>query len=200
MTTTWNPADVSTRVSLSDTNHIATTIAGSGNEGGRATTSKSSGKWYLEYSAITSTGNERCGFGPASESITSNSVPQHGIDLGGTVNVPGSGTWSPFGGGVAGHVVGFAIDIGALRSYIRYDNGAWGGTGGLTADPVAGTGGFDLTGLTLPTFPKFFLQFNPGTITINCGDRAFAHAPPTGFTAWDNIPPLPPRVSVLLIG
>ncbi len=181
----WNGSDSTAHISLSNTDHTATAGSGSGNEGIRGTISKSSGKWYLEYSALTNLGGSgRIGFANGTDTL--GGAGQFGIDPGGTFHIPSGGSFADFGSTYVGKVVDFAVDLTNNLVWARYDGGNWNGNG--SADPATGTGGHDITGWTGSIFPYTWMQFNPGTATLNGGDSSFTYAAPSGFTAWGGTP------------
>lgn len=187
MATTWNGSDKSTHITLSTGNHVATSVAGSGNEGVRGTTSKSSGKWYLEYPVISfgGFGGGILGFGDASYSLTGGLDLTHsfGVRHNGALPTPGT-----MGSAPDGKVVSIAVDLTSELIWVRYDAGNWNNDAG--ADPAAGTNGLSISGFhSGAVFPLVWLQFNPCNATINAGDSAFVHSVPSGFTAWDSTPP-----------
>lgn len=187
MATTWNPSDKSSHIALSNTNHTATSGASSGNENARATTSKSSGKWYLEFNNINfgGFGGGYIGFADASKSLTGGTDSAHSFGCATNGNLPTPGA---MGSAPDGHSVEFAIDLTAEKLWCRYDGGLWNNDAG--ADPAMGANGLDISGNhSGAVFPWVWLQFNPCNATLNAGDSSFAHTPPSGFTAWDSTPP-----------
>jgi hypothetical protein len=189
MATVWDPADKTTNITLSSGNHIATTTGGAGNEGVRAspTYHGASGKWYLEYTGISFGHTSRWGFTSAMETL-GDTAGVLGIDTAGWINAGAGGPC----GDPTGHTVCFAMDFDNKKMWVRYDGGAWVGNGGASPDPATDTNGVDITGFTSPVVPYFYGQFSGDTGTLNCGDSAFVQAIPSGFTAWDSIPPPPP--------
>lgn len=105
---------------------------------------------------------------------------------------PGDGTsqsagwWS--GGGnpsgaptfVANDVIGVACDAGLASPKVWfYKNGVI-----LSGDPVAGTGGFSLTGSPAPpVYPYIWCNGTTDQWTLNFGATAFAFTPPTGYNS-----------------
>lgn len=199
MATVWNSADKSANITLSNTDHTATSDAGAGNEGVQSTGSgHSTGKWYIEFFDIT-TGGNTFGIGFHDTSLTLGNDPQFRVTQDGTTFVPSGGSFAQPGTSPVGVNVSFAIDLDALRGYIRYDGGSWYGPAGAGADPVAGTGGFDLTSAGLPWLPTLRVQFDPRGATMNAGDSGFTYGIPSGFAAWDatGIPPTVARAMMV---
>jgi hypothetical protein len=179
-TTTFNPADKGTTTTLSNGN-LTMSVLSSANSGARGTTSKSSGKWYFEFSAINTNSDGYTVLGLANASMNLNSN-----DLTNCVGVRNFGGMLPsgsLGSAPDGHVVGVAVDLTAKLLWVRYDTGLWNATAG--ASP-GGTGGIDISSVSGPFFPVANMQFGSGavTCTINCGQNAFVNGPPAGFTQW----------------
>lgn len=194
MTTTWNPADKSAAITLSVTNHRATSTAG-GNSGVRGSpTSHASGKWYIEYSNILSPGGSgRYGFAALADAL--GGAGQAGVAPNGTLFVPLGSV--AMGAVPDGKLLAFAVDLDNLKIWARYDAGSWVGSG-ASPDPATNTSGLSLASIVSPLYPYCWLQNNPGTCDINAGDLAFAQTKPVGFTAWDAVPPIT-RTSMLVI-
>ena len=53
----------------------------------------------------------------------------------------------------------------------------------FTGDPVAGTGGYDISSIAATSF-FLVCSTNGGQITLNAGSSPFNTNPPTGYTAW----------------
>lgn len=191
MTTTWNASDKDAAITLSNTNHTASTTGG--DAGVRGTTSHASGKWYLEYTAITNGGlRDIRGFASATQALNTNTMTTgFGCNDAGSMTVNGGSA----AGSPAGHTLQMAIDIDAGKVWLRLDGGTWNGNGGASPDPATGASGSDYTSLVaahIALFP-FCVMLDFGavpTTTLNAGDSAFANAPPSGFTAWDSTPPI----------
>jgi hypothetical protein len=197
MTTTWNPSDDTGTWTFTSTNHIATHSGGFENAYVRATTgaAHSSGKWYLEYTSVTSNAGAdglKIGFGNTSVSIS------NALDDANSANIDNSGNIHPLGalslGAPDGHTLCMAIDLDNKLFWVRFDGGSWhGDSTGLAGDPVAGTHGCAITS-ALPMTPAFYSQNNFGgppqhdTATINAGDNAFSFSIPSGFLGWDAPP------------
>lgn len=182
MTTAWNPADKDAAITLTSTNHVASSVSG-GNNGVRSTgVTHSSGKWYMEYTDILSPGGSGA-YGFAALADTLGAAGQLGVGVSGTFF--GAGGSVAVGSAPDGKTVAFAVDLDNLKAWIRYDAGSWVGNGVGSPDPSTNTGGLDITGSTLPLYLHAWLQNNPGHVTVNAGDSAFVQAIPSGFLAWD---------------
>ncbi len=183
--TTFNPLDKDANMTLSNGNLTATNN-GSGNSNVRGTTSKTTGKWYFEFSNIANinSGNYAC-LGFATPSLVLNSANFTGTaGVANNGNLPPSGATN-LGSAPNGHNIGCCIDIPNALAWFRYDGGLWNNSG--TANPATGIGGCNIAGSAGAGtwFPMAGLAAGAAeTVTINCGQLAFAYAPPSGFTKW----------------
>lgn len=203
--TTLNPLDCSSSISLAAGNLRATrnTVTPPRWVSVRSTTSKTTGKVYVEATVIISVANihtdgDGVGFANTSFAIDNgvsdcylgndpgeNSV---GITTDGILRQGGpaaiiSGTaW-----GVAGDICGVAVDIGARLMWFRKSPaGIW--NANPSANPATGVGGYALAG-GLASGPLFVGAcavngVTPDTVQINFGSTAFSGAIPAGFSAW----------------
>lgn len=200
MSTRWDPAAKGTNITLSNTNHTASdTLFGDNGKVLGGPTSHSSGKWYLEYSSITSSNSFIIGFGKSTISLNDNTLTgMIGIDQTGSYRTDGGSGASGLGTPV-GHTMAIAIDFDLGKIWFRYDNtGLWNGSG--AADPATNVGGLSLFSVTGTFLPAAFLQnLAANGVTLNAGDTAFSGAIPSGFTAWDSTPPFigPTRLMVI---
>lgn len=182
--TTWNPSDTSAGISFSNGN-LTAAANGSGNQGVRATSSRSSGKRYFEVKVNNDNGNSLIAIGaatstwilstnPGAADSVSTSYANSGnlrADSGST-NISVSTYTSP-------NVIGIAIDITNHLIYWSL-NGVYQNL----ANPALGIGGVDYI-TTSPVFPLMFSSNNVTTVTGDFGATAFAFTPPVGFLAWD---------------
>lgn len=184
MTTTWNPSDKAAGITLTSTNHVATSSGG--NNSVRGTTSHNTSKWYIEFNTISFVGSALVGLADSSQSLSTNTMSNAGgCNDGNNFNDGWVGAQVGMGGTVAGHIVSVAVDLDANKMWCRLDAGNWVGDGSGTGDPVAGTHGADIHLRSGALFPFFFGQ-NGGAVTINAGDSAFSESVPSGYTPWDN--------------
>lgn len=178
MTTTWNPSDKTAGITLSSGNLVAT--GSSGNNGVRATTSKASGKWYLEYPAILNGGGGGAlGFGLSTDTL--GGTGQIYLDPSGNLFVNGSSFGAIFGGAPDGHNISWAIDFDNLKVWVRQDGGNW--NADATANPATNTNGKAFTAGA--EFPFLWLQNSPSNCTLNVGASAFTYGVPASFNGWD---------------
>jgi hypothetical protein len=176
---TWSPTDKSTSVTLS--NGDLTASASSSQLAVRATIGASSGRWYWEVT-IDSLSSSYAAVGV----LTMTALLDYG--LGGGI-APGvgyrsNGTLSSSAGNSAtacsytsAGVIGIALDLDSRVIYFSV-NGVW----QVGGDPAMGVGGLPLPSTSETVYPAIGLGFGD-VLTANFGQSAFAHAPPSGFTA-----------------
>lgn len=140
-----------------------------------------SGKWYWE---ITSTGGTQVLAGICDPRVVRGSDPWTSAYIWGyrddTGGIRHNSTNTAYGNSYTTEVIGVAFDANNGRLYFAKSN-TWqnsavpaSGTGGFTADIVAGTG----------YLPWFGSQVNvTRSWSVNFGATAFAYTPPTGFNA-----------------
>lgn len=176
---TWNP--LSSQSSFADSGNMRT----SGGVYGDASVWLSSGKWYGELTIETMTtwvnfGVGGVGWNPRAPSVLGNTADSYALELETTNNYirNNSGVVAAgLGGGAAGVVLMCAIDMDANRVWLGR-NGTWYNSG----NPAAGTN---------PTYTSLPATLRLGNTSagaggrywLNCGQRAFAYTPPTGFKA-----------------
>ena len=165
---TWNPADKTVGLALTGSNLIATS-SGAG-EAARSTLSKSSGKWYWEYSIGSASG------------ITSLGVGLSGSTLGSQLGAANSGVG----------YIGSSGDIDYNSTFIgNFSSYSAGAVIGIALDATGHTVGFyrnnvlqsTVTGLAAGSwFAQCFLD-TTNSITANFGATALTYSPPAGFNA-----------------
>lgn len=176
-TTTWDPSNKGSGVTLSSGDRVMTVAGGTPNSV-RSTTSKAddSGKWYAEVVAGSGS-NLRIGFCNTGASMSGNLGADNsgvGYDVSGDLYV-GNGVVGTLASYSMGDVVGLAVDTAAQRLWFA-KNGVW-----QNGDPVAGT-----NGLIYGTGPEFVAAGASGgaRCVINTGQDPFRATVPTGFTHW----------------
>lgn len=170
---TWNPLDKGTGVTLSN-GDLTIVGTGAGQNFGRSTIGKSSGKWYWEYHVDSVTGyGPMFGIAKSTASFTPNWL---GGDADGygyycpNGNKYNNGSGSAYGASVAvGDTVGVALDMDAGTVTFYKNNVSQG---------VAFSG---LTGTVYAAGPGAGAASQ--TVTANFGATALAYTPPTGFNA-----------------
>ena len=162
---TWNPADKSTQVSLSNSN-LTVTSAATNWKGVRSTISKSTGKWYWECTMYT-VSNIMTGISSINRNVYSYpDAPNTATELYniGTVYQPGNGYSFAIN---HGDVIGVALDADA-GTITFYKNGTAGSTisVGTTASP-------------------YYASCSPydSGLTANFGATPFIYSVPSGYNA-----------------
>lgn len=191
----WNPSDLSSNGSLSNSNRTLS-YTGSGSNGRvRSTDNYSSGKYYFEGKLDTKGGGNanhpRFGVmgnavaigsfnpGPFGNTNDRGTYLQSPNTNGYVVYQPGSNISFESGAVVAGDVWGYAIDFTLGRMWI-HKNGTYSVPG---ANPATNTSP-SLTGLSGTWFA--FCVISSGDVTTSHFTRAdMAYTVPSGFLAWD---------------
>ncbi len=188
--TTLNPADIAADLTLSGGN-LTLTRDGTNNNAwrcNRATTSKSTGKWYFEVQWVVYGGNGGAiaGWTTAGASLTT--YPGANTNTGGW-NYDSSPTFfyysgSSVGGGAQGNPGDyeyFCIDFDAGKFWVKSTNVAgWVGGG----DPALGTSPSGTFTPNTVLFPVCGHYYATSQGVINFGATAFNGTIPSGFTAW----------------
>jgi hypothetical protein len=190
--TTWNPADKSASITLSNGNLTATSAIG-GNMGVRADTGRSGSKVYFEnlYVAATGGGSSICGIALASADLptwASNGSGGIAVFDSGPVFRNSVSTGINVGIATTGQSHCFAIDMIAKLLWVRVDAGNWNGSS--SNNPATGVGGIDISAIfttTLAAFACYGTASGSKSATANFGATAFAQAVPSGFAAWDSV-------------
>jgi hypothetical protein len=199
ITTTWNSADKSANITLS--NGDLTAAPSTSAEGAvRSNTAKSPGsKTYFEVSTAGAGGtHNQVGIATASAALGSVGIAGAGGALiavqSGTIWYNGSSTGITLG--VAnGSVLCFAVDLVNSRLWVRLGNGLWNNSG--AADPTTNVGGVNISTLFSAANAYAVASFNTlvSPVNANFGVRPFAFAVPAGFDRWDTQTVFPPYVS-----
>jgi hypothetical protein len=177
----------SSQVTISNGGRTATLNAAVSDVGARSAATKTSGKYYFEFTCGTLHGAS-CGIitsiGAFSEVMSSATNCTMAIDSNGNIFSNDAGTGKTIGPYVAADVVCFAIDLTGRLGWCRKGAGNWNGTAG--ADPATGTGGVILKPtLAFAPFVVFSGSVQTGdSFTINCGQVAFVQTAPAGFGNW----------------
>lgn len=181
--TTWNPADKSANMALSNGDMQATVSVGGTSIGVRGTVFRSSGKFYFEGFLGTSVGF-KFGLATTAWSLADGAAGGVGaVHYSNLQSIRHNGVqiqtdWPP--APTAGSIIRIAVDLDANLIWVALNGGSWNGT---SADPEAGTGGAAFTdGAYAPSFSAAGLN---QYMVLNTGASAFAYTPPAGFTEWD---------------
>lgn len=177
--TTWNAADKHAGISLSAGGLRFDAANTAGYKNVRGTTSRSTGKWYFE---ATKDGTS-CGIGIASAGASlanfiggadSGSIGYYDTGYVGR-NGGQAATYAPY---ASGDVVMIAVDLDARDVWFG-KNGVWNG------NPMAGTGGLEMSGAPGIDTEAIFPIGGSDTATAGAMTANFGATPPTGFTAWN---------------
>ena len=178
-TTTLNPSDKSATINLDDTNLKATADSSSTYGSVRGTTSKSSGKWYIEFTIDVDAGYVLyVGLATSSQSLSSSigqSANSVGLAPDSCVIYYNAASTTTVYTGVTGDKIGLAVDVSAGLIWFLLN-----GTP-IAGNPAAGTGGKSIgTGKTW--FPAIGARNNMAALA-NFGN-GLTYSPPAGFSAW----------------
>ena len=182
MAVTWNPADKSVDVTLSN-GDLTATNGGSTWRGVRATGSKSSGKWYCEFTIDTlyDAGGFRLGLATALETLSGLGGSSNGYGYVGDGDKIHANSKVLYGSSYAvNDIISMAFDLDNGKIWWA-KNGVWQASG----DPAAGTNEA-YSGLSGTFFPQVTFWGNLHAVTANFGASAFSHTVPSGFTALDD--------------
>jgi len=188
VSTTWNPADKNSNITLSGGNLIATPAAIGNFQALRSVSSQSTGKYYWEITVgtITTPGGNYIGIANGSFALTDGSYVGSGTNVSagwgdGSGNLITNGGFLASMNGVtygSGDTICFALDKDNGKLWARKGSGQWMGT---TDNPATNTGGASISAITGAIFAASTL-FDVGCPhTANFGGSAFAFTPPAGF-------------------
>jgi hypothetical protein len=197
VTVTWNPADIGANLTLSNGNLTVSKLAtDSGWTTVRATLSKSTGKRYFEYIAVSGSHSEgdwgmSAAGGDVAQRLGSQGVTSYCVNPGGTPVL--EATFVDGGGSAVtvadNDIIGIAVDFDAGKVWMALNDDYAGGNtfGSAGADPVTGAEPRLTFTANTPLFPAASLFGNgDGTITVTlAASGTFTFAPPTGFVAWN---------------
>jgi len=178
MATTWNPADKSANITLSN-GDLTATNAGLG-DSVRSVYGTASGKWYWEITVHSSNIATHTGVGDSGISLTGNSPGENadGYVYESRWGYKGnSGIWDSFGDTFgAGDIISVALDLNAGKIWFG-KNGVWQASG----DPTAGTN--EAFSGIIGTFYGILYFQDALSATANFGNVAFSYSIPSGFNA-----------------
>ena len=169
---TWNPSDKDSNITLSNSNNTATCTTGAAYVAVRSTISKSSGKWYWEYTIGGSSINDSSvGISDGVVSLLNNPVGSSTTSCGynnfGQVVANGT-TFSGIGFFFVNDVIGIAYDATA-GTISHYRNNVLKRT--TTVTPGA------------TVFAAVSMSGNTDAVTANFGAIALTYTPPSGYNA-----------------
>jgi len=190
-TTTWDPSNKSTKITLSGGNLIATSGASAGAATAvRSVASHSTGKYYGEFTMTTKTASDSTCIGLVNASYAIDGASFIGQTANGmgywdaneyvlnnlTTHPTGTATYT------TGDVISMAVDTTARLVWFRKNGGNWIGT--TSGDPAAGTNGFDISALTGALYAAVEEEVSGMVWTANFGATAYAQAVPSGYGNW----------------
>lgn len=183
-TTSWNPADKHVDIALSNFNRTATSSGATGSCA-RATSSKSTGKWYFEVQLSTGTPATGIGIGIGSNAFDL-SLPlwdtgqvSWAIDHGG--DFYDNGTSIATSTALAdSDIVGIAVDLDNGYMWVYVNNALLNGS---TDPPTVANA--DFTTLTGTVYPSISTVVGSNSLTGCWLDTDLNYTPPTGFSEWD---------------
>lgn len=194
-TVTWDPLNKGSNIVLTNSNlTVSNASAGASTQFARSTTSRSTGKYYVEMSVDNFTGGQTGpGLGACNASASVNALP--GVDINGFVQTLGNnanfqGWWfnnvqqnNSLIATAIGQRLCMAFDIDNLKVWWRINNGNWNGNG--SADPAAGTNGWSLSSLAAgPYYLVGYSNRNDATGTLKPTSGDWSYSAPSGFSAW----------------
>lgn len=176
--TFWNAADKNASTTLRNNNMTFVSAAATLLQ--RATTGKSTGKYYYEFTVPTGATAGYVSISNATDAnsaVWGNSANNWGYAFSGLKYNSGSAsygnTWAN------NDVIGVAVDLTNGKIWFS-KNGTWQASG----DPVAGTNAAYTT-LSGTLYPSTGARGDVCQVTLNTGATPFAYTPPTGYSAWD---------------
>jgi hypothetical protein len=188
-TTTWNPSDKSSAVTLSNGNLTASNPATSSFNSVRATASHTAGQYYFEATLTQVASNQSIYIGVANSSASlttyfgkdTNSIICANYDGKCYFNSSNVGNWGSF---TSGSTAGIAVDISNREIYFYNPaNGYWNNSS--TANPATGVGGISLYTISGALFPGVSINYYAAnSVLVNFGATAFTYSPPAGFGKW----------------
>ena len=178
---TWNPSDKSARITLSGANLIATADGGAANQAVRGTLSKSTGKWYCEFTCTLDGGLVASvpTLGLANSTFDVGVGMASGTQLGEDANGYGyrkNGLLRYNAGTVGGGSVSWTTgDVISMLFDADGDTLTFWKNGTPIADTFTGVSG---------TFFPIFHDVGSTVMAVNFGDSAFIYTPTSGYSGW----------------
>lgn len=193
VTGAFDPAQITSHVTLSGNNNTATAGASvASGDGARAVRNNAAGKYYCEFTLTAYVGGASqvgCGIVRSTFTMGANFV-------GGTTDsyafFAGDGNFYTNGvtdSGIATYttndVICMAVDLDNTRIWFRINGGNWNNS--ATADPATNTEGRAILAAGgNPYYPAVDFESSTATSawTLNVGGSAYARTPPSGFVNW----------------
>ena len=186
--TTWNPADKTAAVTLSNSNLTATSSGT--NQAGRTVDKQTTGKFYWEITCATFTsGNSSLGIANSAAVLSSVAPTPTNACLvyhSGAIWLNNVNTGLTLGALTSGNVIGIALDLANQAIWFRLGAaGNW--NGNASSNPASNTGGVNFSSIggggAAPIYPCYAFGASAEQFTANFGDTAFVGAVPSGFTS-----------------
>ena len=190
---TWNPADVSTGITLSNFNLDAKVGIAAGVYGVRATNPTSVGKWYFEATPalITVSGIQAIGLANATWPLNFVSL---GTDFKSIGYRPDGSVWENNGivatisSYLVNSIISVAFDLTNNKIWFRVNGGNWNNDVLLSQNPATNTGGVDISSLSGP-FMAAWAGVTTNEILADFGFD-FTYVAPVGFAALGSGEPI----------
>lgn len=188
-TTTYDPANIATNLTLSSGNlKVTQPNAGSGFGIARSIASHSAGTYYAEFTMgpIGNSGGVAIGIGNSSQPLNATSLgPSGGNSIGFYANaavVYNGGEVATYGSYIATNVVDEAVDFTNKTIWFRINGGNWNNSG--VANPATNTGGQTISSTTCPCYAESLEFQQNDNMTANFGGSSYVYSAPVGFGNW----------------
>jgi hypothetical protein len=186
--TTWNPADKSAGITLSNANLTAAQNT-SGANNVRAIASHSTGLYYFEAHMDVRTAQLLVGISNSTASLTAFSGNDNNaiaVNSDGQVWLNGANpTGSPVASFLTGDTVSVSVDMGNHKIWFRTNAGGWNNDILANQNPATNTGGISFSTMAAgPWFPVLSLATLNDAGTANFGATSYAQSVPSGFGNW----------------
>lgn len=189
---TWNPADKSASIALTNENLTAATGLATGTHGLRALGAFASGKKYFEASSGLISVLQGIGIANAAWPLdnTALGADANGISYRPSGAVVGNNaTLATLAAYVVNSVISVAFDLASNKIWFRVNGGNWNNDIIANQNPATNTGGVDISFATGPFLAAWFATAAANDTTGNFG-AAFSFAMPAGFTALGSGEPI----------
>ena len=193
--TTFNPADKSTNITLSNGN-LTATLGTSGNSGVRSIGSLNNGLAYFEITATninSAGGGYNAGFANTVSTdpggVVANAAGAFAVGFyNGIIAINATNVGNLGSGFANGDVACIAVDFDNKKAWVRKNGGLWNNDSG--ANPATGANGFSFSTMSGggPYYAYYGRNYPGDSGTINLGASAFAQAVPQGFHSWNDAP------------
>lgn len=185
-TTTFDPANKASSITLSNGNLTAQNTGLLGNNLVRSIASHTTGKFYCEATVggVLNGANSAVGFCDSTESMTTqlgSDIDGVGYQKGGVV-LFNNATASTIQTYTTTNIIGMAIDIGGSLVWFQVNGGNW--NNNASNNPATGVGGISISGIGGTLFVCVECHASSDSFTMNFGASAYSNAAPPGFSNW----------------